>query len=209
MNLPFSYLWSYLEAIGKVKTILDLGTDDGQFMKDLSRKKNWLIDGIEIYKQGFIKAKESKVYRKIWWGDVEKIAKDLISKKQKYDIVLCSQVLEHLDKDKGKRLLTLAEKLATKRIVFALPISYMNQPQEFLKGNPYQTHRSGWSIDELQKIGFIVHGTGIKFLWSENGICRSMPKQYRWPFVMLGYLFAPLCYYFPQFASGMIATKEI
>ncbi|MBI5358411.1 class I SAM-dependent methyltransferase [Candidatus Amesbacteria bacterium] len=209
MNLPYSYLWSYLTAIGEAKTILDLGTDDGQFMNDIGKGKNWIIDGIEIYKPSFNKAKESEVYRKTWLGDVELIAKELISKKQKYDVVLCSQVLEHLDKNKGKRILKLAEKLATKRIVFALPISFMNQPVEFLKGNPYQAHRSGWSIDELRGLGFTVHGMGIKFLWSENGICRTLPKEYRLPFVILGYIFAPLCYYFPHFASGMIAVKEI
>jgi hypothetical protein len=209
MNPPFSYLWSYLKAIGDVKTILDLGTDDGQFMKDLSCDKNWTVDGAEIYKPSFQKAKKTNLYRNLWLGDVEAVSRKLILKKYKYQVVLCSQVLEHLDKDKGYRVLKLAEKLAIRRVVFALPITYMNQPEEFLKGNPYQTHRSGWSIDEFKKRGYMVFGTGVKFLWSENGWCRTIPGKFRWPFVFLGYLFAPLCYYFPRFASGMIAVKEL
>lgn len=209
MNLPYSYLWNYLTAIGSVSAILDLGTDDGQFIRDISIGKNWTIDGIEIYKPGFIKAKSAKLYRHLWLGDLESVCKRLVSKKRKYDVVLCSQVLEHLDKNKGKRVLKIAEKLALKRIVFALPISYMNQPAEFLKGNPYQIHRSGWSVLELEKLGYKVRGVGFKMFWSENGICRKVDKEFRWPFVILGYLFAPLCYYFPRFASGMIAVKEI
>ena len=209
MKLPFTYLWSYLSAIGKTSSILDLGTDDGQFMKDLSYGKNWIVDGIEIYKPSFLKATTTKLYRHLWLGDLETVTKRLVTRKQKYDVVLCSQVLEHLDKNKGRKVLKFAEKLATKRIVFALPISYMNQPPEFLKGNPYQAHRSGWTIEEFKDLGFTVSGTGLKLLWSERGICRTLSKKYRWPFVILGYLFAPLCYFFPEVASGMIAVKEV
>ena len=73
------------------------------------------------------------------------------------DVVLLLDVIEHVDKDDAKRLISLLERKA--------PVVVIYTPNGFLKqdatpDNPFQKHQSGWLPKELEDLGYRVWGCG-------------------------------------------------
>jgi SAM-dependent methyltransferase len=207
-DIPFTYMWFLKKLMGNPKTVLDIGCGDGVLMETLFHK-GWNITGIDIYKKSLDTAKKKHTYKKLIKGDIVGVCRKLASEKKKYDLVFCSQVIEHIDKSKGEKLLGLADKLAKKRIYFGTPRGYMNQPDEFIKGNPYQVHRSGWTIQDFVSRGYRVHGVGFLPIWSEHGLARGERKITSLFWSTISYLTSPLTFFVPQIASGMMAVKDL
>lgn len=118
-------------------------------------------------------------------------------------------MIEHLERKKGERLLDLAEKITRKRIVFGTPRNFMNQPEVFIKDNPYQHHKSGWSIYDFRSRGFEVHGIGFFPVWAEKGIGRINNKLVSALATSVAFLFSPLVYFVPHLGAGLLCIKKI
>jgi len=74
------------------------------------------------------------------------------------DSVFLLDLIEHLDKEDGKRLLMECERIARKEIVVFTPLGFC--PQEYqsgetdawgFHGGAWQTHRSGWMPDDFDE----------------------------------------------------------
>ncbi len=207
LNLPFSYMWLLRNSIGDPKTILDLGCGDGSLMELLSQGRTWQITGIDIYKKYTETARQRQVYQKVIRGDLLKtISKNNL--KSKYDVVFFSQVIEHVTRSYGEKILEEIEKLAKKRIIVGTPRGFMEQPHEFLDDNPYQVHKSGWSIDDFTSRGYKVYGVGFWPIWSYHGLGRNADTFRTILSNVISYLISPLIYFFPTLGAGMIAIKE-
>lgn len=207
---PFSYIWLLRRCMGNPKTILDIGCGDGTLMEVLSEGRNWKVIGIDIYVKDVKKASRRKMYAQVYRGDLNTVAKRLIREGKKYDLVFCSQVIEHIKKEKGEELLQLVDKLAKKRIYMGTPRGFMNQPEMFLTENPHQIHLSGWVEEEFRKRGYKVYGTGLGVLWSENGLIHKFRNKYVYPvFFVASFLASPLVYFFPSMAAGMLCIKDL
>lgn len=209
LNLPFSYIWIIRSITNsKFKTVLDLGCDRGDFMKVISRGRRWKIIGIELYEDSIKEAKKSGIYQQVIKGDITKLPRRV--RKKKYDLVFCSQVLEHLPKNKGKKALKEWEELADKRIVVSTPrgfIPYERIEVQREEKNPHQKHLSGWQIREFTDRDYQVRGQGVTFIYGKNGIARGLPSLL--PFLSLvSIIFAPLVYFFPQLSTYMITWKD-
>jgi len=208
-KLPFSHLWIFRMLIpDEAKTVLDLGCGEGTFMKGLSFGKDWEIVGVDIHKKSVSKARDSGVYKSLFVGDIEKLERQIAANKN-FDIVLGSQVLEHLTKEKGKRVIVLAEHLSKKRVIFSTPRGYVNQEKCYEDENPYQEHKSGWKIGDFKKMGYKVYGIGFNPVWSPLGLARQESKLTRKLSGLLSYIISPLVFYIPRLASGLIAVKGI
>lgn len=207
-NIPFSFLWQFSRAInGGIKNVLDIGCGDGSLMKLLAYGKDWKITGIDIYPKSLKAAKRAGVYDMLIEGDVIDVARDLISKKRGFDLVFCSNILEHLSKKRGITLLKQIEKLAAKKVVISVPNGFMDNPKEFLGNNRFQKHKSGWEKKEFTLLGYRVYGTGLKFVWSENGLGRSRIFFVSVLSRFFSLILSPVMYFFPEFASGLMAIK--
>lgn len=209
IKIPFSYMWILKKSIGETRTILDLGCGDGSLMSLLSKGEPWQITGVDIFDKSVKKATKSGVYKKAIRGDLIRVMEKMINKRQKFDVVFCSQVIEHITKSKGEKLLKLVDNLSKKRIVMGTPRGFMEQPEIFLGDNPYQVHRSGWSEKEFKDKGYQVYGVGFKPVWSEEGIGRSRNKLIIAGSTIIGFLFAPIVYFMPKLAAGILCIKEI
>lgn len=208
IHVPFSYMWTLKTIAGNPKTVLDIGCGEGDIMQIISEKK-WKVTGIDIYADSLKAAKQKGVYSELIKGDLIKVCEKLIKEKKKYDLVFCSQVIEHITKKDGNRLLELADKLAKKRIYFGTPLGFMHQPHEFIKGNPHQHHKSGWELEEFTKRGYKVNGVGFKPIWSESGLGRTENPLWRFILTAVGYLVSPFVYFVPTTAAGILAVKDI
>lgn len=197
------------DSIGKAKTILDLGCEDGRLLEMLSDGENWQITGVDIYGKNITIAAKKEIYVKLMKGDVVKIASNLVKKKKKYDVVFCSQVIEHISRKKGTELLNLVEKLAKKRIVIGTPRGFMEQPHEFLGDNPHQFHKSGWGERDFKDRGYKIFGIGFGPIWSEDGLGRRKDFPSIIVASLLSYVFSPLVYYLPFLGSGILCIKII
>lgn len=70
-----------------------------------------------------------------------------------YDVAIASELIEHLDKSEGYRLLEIMRESFPLSIVTS-PIGFMSQGEMY--GNPYQVHKTGWKPEELELAGFSV-----------------------------------------------------
>ena len=91
--VPYSIIWSNRKAIGNVKSILDLGSGDGTFMKCVMLNSNWDITAVDIHPKVVKSASKNRIYKKVIKGDINSVVKDLIQKKKKYDVVFFLHVL--------------------------------------------------------------------------------------------------------------------
>lgn len=209
ITLPFSYMKLLRDSIGEAKTILDLGCEDGRLLDLLSDGRNWKVTGVDIFQKNVKVAAKRKIFIKAIKGDVVKVARELIKKGEKFDVVFCSQVIEHIDRKEGEELLSIVDNLAKKKIIMGTPRGFMEQPHAFLGDNPHQVHKSGWSEDDFRKRGYKVYGIGFGPVWSEEGLGRTYSKPVAILAGIISYAFSPLVYYFPFFAAGILCFKEI
>ena len=182
LDLPLTYLniiWRKLDK--KAKTILDVGCGDGSLMALLNYGRRFKVTGVDLYKPYLEKAKKTKVYKKVVLEDVRKL--DFGDKS--FDIVFCSQVIEHLTKEEGERLIENLEKIAKKQVIITTTVGFFPyDPFEGKDENPFQTHKSRWQPEEFKES---LHP----------------------PIFFLSYLFSPLFYLFPKLAAYMICVKNL
>ncbi|MFA6194134.1 MAG: class I SAM-dependent methyltransferase [Patescibacteria group bacterium] len=122
-----------------------------------------------------------------------------------YDLVLASEIIEHLDKADGFTLLDNAERWAKKKVVIATPNGYIKQ--DSYDDNPLQIHKSGWSIEEFKQRGYRVNGIGgLKFIRGERGEYKYKPYAL-WR--LINDIGQKIVYHFPRLAFQLIAVKDI
>lgn len=206
-KIPFTYHWIYTQVIGKAGSILDLGCGDGSFTQDIAKEEKWKITGVELYKDSITLASQKKIYRDLIKADVTKIPKNF---KSDFDVVIASQVIEHLPKKIGLKSLERWENLG-KKIIISTPVGFIpfhriEDPES--EKNPLQKHLSGWLPSEFKKRGYKVYGQGIKFIYGKNGLGRRSPKILLPLFGIVSFIFAPVAYFYPEMGTYFIAVKQ-
>ena len=65
--------------------------------------------------------------------------------------VFLLDVIEHMEKEDGRRILALAQEVAQEQIVLFTPMGFMEQTYDKwgLGGDYWQLHRSGWTPEEF------------------------------------------------------------
>jgi len=108
--------------------------------------------GVELFDAYLEESKKKSIHNQYIKADITKIE----FKPKSFDAILCLEVLEHLTKEEGYELIKRMKKWAKKKIIITTPNGYLWQ-DDYDK-NPLQEHRSGWSVKELEKLGFKVYG---------------------------------------------------
>jgi SAM-dependent methyltransferase len=122
-----------------------------------------------------------------------------------FDAVLASDLIEHLEKPDGERLLDLMESLARRRVIVFTPNGFL--PQGEVDGNPYQVHRSGWTVGEMRARGYRVFGiNGWRPLRGELAAIRWKP---RWFWERLSLLSQDWTTEDPTHAFQILCIKEV
>lgn len=203
-TLPFSYSWIYKHQIGDLRTVLDIGCGEGDFMSVLNRDRTYNVTGIDLYKPYTEKAKKSRVYERVLYGDIKKLKFN----DRSFDIVMSSQVIEHLEKKDGLELIKKMEEVAKKKIIIGTPNGFIPfDPYQTWDENPLQVHKSGWDIGEMRGYGYKVYGQGLGFIYKPGGLAYKFPKMGTL-FFLFSYLVSPITYIYPRISAYIIAVKD-
>ena len=120
-----------------------------------------------------------------------------------FDCAIMLDVIEHFEKDDFLKFLPKLEKIA-KKIIIMTPNGYIKQ--EEYDTNPYQVHKSGWTVSDMEKLGFKCFGiSGLKSLRGE----LSFPKIK--PYFLGGVISnitEPFVYNNPKHAFHLICVKS-
>jgi 2-polyprenyl-3-methyl-5-hydroxy-6-metoxy-1,4-benzoquinol methylase len=151
------------KLINKNWTVLDLGCGDNPPLLRVMQPSSYL--GIDAYEKSINEANQNAIAE--GWSDCIFQVKDLLTlnfAEGQFDAVLCIDVIEHLRKEDGERLLENAKRWTDK-------ILYVSTPNGFLRQDPYdsnlfQEHLSGWTVEEFEALGFlsVKGGGGLKIL---------------------------------------------
>lgn len=137
-------------------TVLDVGCSSGNFGVELIKRKNCIVDGIEVFSSDAKVA--SKKLRKVYELNIE--TNDLSTIPDKYDILYFGDVIEHLatPAESLKKIKNLLN--PNGKIVFSIPnMAYVGIRLEMLSGNfNYtetglldKTHLHFYTLEEIER----------------------------------------------------------
>jgi len=191
------------------KTVLDLGCGPSsplQYCKNIKYSV-----GVEMFHSYLKKSKEKQIHSEY----LEKKIEGLDFPENSFDAVVMIEVLEHLSKKEGKRILKKAERWAKEKIVVSTPNGFIKQ--KAVDNNPLQEHLSGWNIEEIKKMGFKCHGlAGLKFLRQEvqndtmgDDLMTSIRFCPRFFWFIVASFSQIITYFLPRLAFELFSIKKI
>lgn len=150
----------------KPKSILDIGCGHGKFgflareYTDVWNGDYWKrkvqIDAVEIFPK-YIGKLQKEIYDNIYIDDALKV----LPKLDKYEMIVCADVLEHFSTDRGIVLLDSIKVKSDFGMVIT-PVKVSKQKEEY--GNKYETHCSQWSRERLENWGIVYRSNNAYLL---------------------------------------------
>jgi 2-polyprenyl-3-methyl-5-hydroxy-6-metoxy-1,4-benzoquinol methylase len=110
-----------------------------------------------------------------------------------FDVVTCIEVIEHVGREDGLRLLDELERVG-RYVIVTTPNGFLEQ--EELAGNPLQRHLSGWTVADFSKRGYRVQGIGGMRIFGEHRRFASSA---------LG----PITRYLPRFSELLLCRRTV
>lgn len=183
------------------QTLLDVGCGGNSIVQLFNKRLKESV-GIDLFENSIKMAKEKGIHDSYTKCNVLDI--DKYFKPKSFDCVLSVDVIEHLEKNKAIELIRKMEDISKKYIVIQTPNGYLYQGAE--GGNPYQTHKCGFTYDELKKFDYNIIGMdGPKFLRGKCAEIRWKPKIL---FSILSNILDPFYRFFPKRSFNLLAYKK-
>lgn len=131
--------------------ILDVAC--GLSLKGQYIERTGALVGVDVYRPYLEAVKTDKS----WVGvcvDVREL--DAVFLPKSFDLVLLLDIVEHVEKKEALQLIAAAEKLARVAVVIETPNGFIPQNIDIQGhgGHEWQTHRCGWTPEELQGMGY-------------------------------------------------------
>jgi SAM-dependent methyltransferase len=169
-HLPDPMVRLLRRELGPMASVLDVGCGSDsplQFVRIQGRTV-----GVDAFEPSLEASRARKLHDEYLHMDLSK--QELPAKS--YDAVVLLDLIEHFDKEEGLRFLARLESLALRKVVVFTPNGFLAQPP--YENNPWQLHRSGWSVKDFEALGYRVQGAlGWKALRGELHRPRFRP----WP----------------------------
>jgi ubiquinone/menaquinone biosynthesis C-methylase UbiE len=189
------------KEVGHCKSLLDVGCGF-QSPISLFSKNIPVTVGIDMYEFAIERSRKAGIHNDYKLGNVLDL--DAFFEEKTFECVLASDLIEHLAKEDGFKLLNMMEKIATKKVIIFTPNGFL--PQNEFDNNSLQVHISGWEIEEMEKLGYRVTGiNGYKKLRKEYADIRFKPKVFWGRISLLSQLVTTKK---PKYAFGILCVKE-
>ena len=112
-------------------------------------------------------------------------------------------MIEHLTKEEGLKLLDMMEAIAKKKMIVFTPNGF--SAQECYFDNPWQAHKSGWSVKEMKNRGYRVIGIhGWMHLRGERSEIKFRPTKF---WMMISELTQIFIRNYPELAFQILCIK--
>jgi hypothetical protein len=137
--------------------------------------------GLEGYVPALEEARRKNTHDELVQGDVRSL--DQHFQAGQFDTCVALDVIEHLTKEDGWKMLTSMERIATRKVIILTPSGFL--PQRHLEQGDLQEHLSGWEAEEMRAHGYEVTGLlGPKTLRGDHHHLKGRPKLF-WGMVSL------------------------
>jgi hypothetical protein len=201
-HLQNQYARMLEKACEGCKSLLDVGCGENSPVRSFSRKFTCSV-GIDGFQPSIDKSRAKGIHHEYVLMNVMDLDKRFPA--DSFDCVIASDLVEHLKKEDGYRLINMMEKIAADRVIIFTPNGFLEQQE--CDGNPHQVHLCGWDADEMRKVGYKVTGiNGWRPLRGEFARIRWRPKVF-WGRISL------LTQYFttknPKHAFAILCVKEM
>lgn len=188
------------------ESILDVACGQGYPMRLIRlRMKPKKVVGVDLFKKYIEEAKKEKLHDEYVISDVRKMK----FKSKTFDVVLASQIIEHLPKKDTKKFIKDLERIARKQVIIATPIGEMYHPA--VDGNRLQLHKSFFYPEDFEKLGYKVVKYGRKSVFGDNGIVHKIDIDFIRKIIFFGnVLVSPLYYMYQSLADYyFVAYKDM
>jgi SAM-dependent methyltransferase len=192
----------FLKELQDCETVLDLGCGKSSPIQKLYPKPKFSM-GVDIFEKYIKISKSKKIHNKYLLCDVLEIDKKVPP--NSYECVISVDVLEHLSKLDGIKLIKKMEKIAIRKVIIFTPNGFVKQ--DHYDKNIYQIHKSGWKPKIFQKMGFKVYGiNGLKSLRGDLAQIKYEPKNF-WEIISIMTSFFTKRH--PELAYQLLCIKNL
>lgn len=196
-NILFCPSTSYYlkKELQNCDVILDLGCGNNSVLRYIPKKKYSI--GIEVFLKSIKESRSKQIHDEYIQNDIRAIC----IKPKSVDAIIILEVIEHIERSEFIQLIAKLRTIARKKIIVSTPNGFVDQ--EEYDDNPYQKHRSGWKIEELQDYGFSdFHGVGGLKRFGRGNNSQLL-------FLVIQCLPQKISYFFPRYANGIIAVMDL
>lgn len=184
---------------------MDVGCGRGGPIELITRKRNLFSVGADIFQPYLLHCQAKEAYDDLVCCDVRLLPFGA----DKFDIVICTEVLEHLQRHEAEELVDEMERIARRQVIISTPVGRCHQ--HAYDSNPYQAHKSTWSSQDFSRLGYTVRGSGLRGM---GGLIAQetspLPEWLRLLANAVWMLATPLSYYLPQIGGGsMVCIKNL
>ena len=203
MGSSATYLDPIIVPLIKGESVLDVGCGWGRW-GNLIHTNYWeaglkvppIVDGLDAFEENVKRCLKLPCYRKVW----HQVLPSLLS--GKWDTVLASEIIEHIEQEKVEDVIQLLENAAQKRIIITTPNwSYIRDQGG--SNNPFEAHLSYIPRDFFRKRGYNIIGAGFG-----NPCNRFVQKLLRFKST-LAFTLQSVSRIFPSFGVMIVAYKDI
>lgn len=189
------------EIVGHCDSLLDVGcgreSPVGAFSRALTR-----VVGVDRHAPYLEESRAAGLHHEYCQADVLEIGERF--EPGSFDCVVALDLIEHLPKEDGLRLIPMLERIARKKVIIFTPTGFLEQ--RAYDDNSLQEHLSGWEPAEMRAMGYRVIGVnGWRRLRGERGKIR-MPPEWIWRAVSLAS--RQLTKSRPEHAFQMLCVKD-
>jgi SAM-dependent methyltransferase len=155
-GIPFAQYHGKLREVvlsGGCESLLDVGCGEHSPVRFFSSEIRMTV-GVDAHAPSIEASRAAGSHDEYVQADVTRINEHFAP--GSFDCVVSLDVIEHLPKAEGERLLDAMERIARRKVVVFTPNGFLSQPPE--PGNPHQEHLSGWTAGEMRRRGYEVTG---------------------------------------------------
>ncbi|MEI7809445.1 MAG: class I SAM-dependent methyltransferase [Verrucomicrobiota bacterium] len=165
-------------ALSGCASVLDIGCGMNPTLRQLGVSQTC---GAEGYAPSFNEARRQNTHDQLVQCDVRELSRHF--QPGQFDACIALDVIEHLAKPDGLKLLADMERIARKRVVIFTPSGFLEQ--HHASNDDLQEHLSGWEAAEMERLGYHVTGQlGPKSLRGEYHALKRRPAAF-WGLVSL------------------------